>query len=88
MQIIPITECFLRWCENRPAVKAGFDAFRKQHAAELPFPHTSWAHAYLAMEGLSVEDRDSWLAYYQSASKHIRRDERIRPDAIKVIETA
>lgn len=84
MQSVPATEIFLRWCENRRGPKEAFAEFRKQNGGEMPVPHQNWAGAFLAIVGLTADDCDAWLEFYRAHEKHVRKDERLRPDAIKI----
>lgn len=91
MQIIPLTEVFLRWLNasaERAAIKRDFEDFRRGHRGEMPAPHQNWCAAYLAMTGLNQSDFDHWSEYYGANRKYVRPSEWLKADHVKIIAEA
>jgi hypothetical protein len=79
-----IEHAFAEFITTRPAVAETFTAFRKEHAERCGVPghHQSFPEAFMAMIGLSAEDKAASLDFQRNQGA-VNPSQYIAAEAIK-----
>jgi hypothetical protein len=85
--MVPVGVAFEQtFLATRPALAATYTAWRKELTARssgLPWPHNNYVSGYMALVGLSAEEKADWLTF--QAASEIVVDDRVAENKIKVI---